>query len=477
MSHLIVLVFCLLCGCASVVPASKIADAQARHGLAAQSPAAKAAGIPTGHPTRQWWKDLGDPILDELVDQTESQNHDLKAALAIVTSARALARGAQLEYLPQGGIDAKAVEQRLALIEVDPYRQGQPRPPVNRIGAITQSMAWEIDLFGRIGTAAAVADRQVDMASADVRAVRAVLHGEVVKHYVQLRHDQQDMVLLDQSIAVAEEHLRQMGVREVAGLVDRRMVLSASAEQAQRRSLRAQLAASERVHRVVLSVLLGQSPVLSEARLEELLAPRPMPFLPDDLQLAQPSDLLARRPDVVRADAQLRAQLGQVVLAERAHLPHLNLALVAGSIAPFGQLGQASALHYEAGPVLQWNWFDAGRYKAQEDATRAGADAAWHNFEQTVLVALGECESSIRQWSAARLSYAQAVQAQEMAQQAAAYARSRAEAGLEPPTTALEQTQAEIEARRARLSAQAFVLEAFSQVQLAMGEWVSDESR
>ena len=464
----------LLSGCAAVTPASRVPDAQARYSLATPSPAARSAGIATGTPLRTWWKDLGDPVLDDLVKQAEAQNHDLQSAIAAVSSARALARGAASESMPQGGLEARAVEQRLARIEVDPYRQGMPRPPANRLGVIGQSFAWEIDLFGRIGTATAIAERQVDAASADMRAVRAMVHGEVVTHYVHLRRDQHERALLEEAIAAATTRIAQLKAREIAGLVDQRMVLADEAEQAERAGLLAQAIAGKQANRAALSILVGVSPLADDERLQPLSAHRPMPELPSNLALTQPSDLLARRPDVARADALLRAQLGEVVLAERAHLPHLSLNAVVGAVAPFGLLGQASALRYEAGPVLQWNWFDAGRYKAQEEATQAGAQAAWHHFEQTVLTALAECESSIYQWSAARTAYAQASHATEKVAQASAYTRSRVDAGLEVPTGAIEQHLQRLDAERERLQAHAAVIDAFAQVQLAMGEWVTD---
>ena len=72
----------------------------------------------------------------------------------------------------------------------------------------------------------------------------------------------------------------------------------------------------------------------SAALAAALQAPAALPAPPADDAIVQPSDLLARRPDVARADAQLRAAIGETVLAERAHLPRVSLNLALALNAP-----------------------------------------------------------------------------------------------------------------------------------------------
>jgi outer membrane protein TolC len=455
----------LLTGCASVAPPSAIPDAVQRHAGTATPPAAAL-------PAREWWRELDDEAINTLVQRAMSHNQGLQGALATLRQARALAGLAEREALPQGGLQAHAQVSRPALAEVDPYRQGLPRPPEQRLGTVTQALSWELDLFGRIGTAAAVAERQADAAAADADAAAALLQAEVVQHVVRLRQHQHDAVQLQDEITLLAQVGQQLVLREAAGLADRREHLAVNARLAETEALLAATHAAEQSERQALAVLVGRSPTAADdADWLALLAPRDLPRPPATPALADGSAALQRRPDVRRADAELRAALGEAVLAQRAHLPRLRLELGAVLNAPFGALGQASALGYAAGPALQWDWLDAGRHAARAAAAQAGQQAAWHRFEHTVLQALADSESAARGWQAASVGWQHALQAAASAQAAEQHSHVRAQAGLEPSSQALEQAAQQLRARRAAANGQAEALQAFTRLQLALAAW------
>ncbi len=467
----------VMAGCASVAPRSEIPGATDRHLVGVQpSPAAAEAGVVQGLPKRTWWQAFADPSLNALIELALRNNHDLKAALAAVDEARAMAGAARREALPAGGLEAKAERSRLSAIEADPYRQGNPRPPSSELLNAGQYLSWEIDLFGRIGTATAMAERQADAVQADARATATLLQGEVARHYFEMRRNQQALRSLGTETDLLERRAAKMGARYEAGLVDRRAMLAAVGDHARRVAEKAQTEAALHGEVAALAVLVGRSPTSSDGSWEALIAPAPLPDAPDLATLTQPTDLLARRPDVARADALLRASLGNVVLAERAHLPRLSLNLFGGVLGPFGTLGDSSAQRYAAGPALQWEWLDFGRRSAREAATRAGSEAAWHKFEQTVLTALQESETSLREWSGSRSVWEEAQRSESAARRSADYASTRVAAGLEPPTTVLEQQIAYEQTHREAVAAQARLLQAHVQVQLALGAWQPDDA-
>lgn len=456
-------------GCAAVAPATQLPTLQARHDGAL--PAAVGRTVTPNNTSRAWWRDLRDPALDGLVAQAEARNLDLQAALATVREARARAGTVQAEARPQGSIGIQAQAIRPALSEVDPYRQGLPRPPEQRLVTLGQGLSWEIDLFGRAGTAQAAAERDVDAASADARGAQALVQAEVVRRYVALRHAQQAAQLAGEQQTVAERRLAQLQARARAGLADPREADAAAGELAQRRAAQAGWAAQASVEWAALAVLVGESPARPGAALLALHTPAALPALPDDATLTVPADLLARRPDVARADALLRAGMGQKVLAERAHLPRLSLAATLGLQQTAGNLGQANALRYAAGPLLQWDWLDSGRRAAQTAAAQAGNERAWAQFEKTVLTALAESESALRGWQAQWQGWQQAQAAVEAADQALRYTTRRESLGLEPAATVLAARQQRLTVAQQQLDQQAQALGAYTQVQLALAAW------
>lgn len=404
-------------GCASVVPPSQLG---ARATLTQATPAAADAGLTQGTPASHWWRALNDPALDTLVQDAMARNHDVQAALAGVRGARALLEASQREAWPQGRLEGQAQAQRPSTAEVDPYGQGLPRPPSTKMLTLGQGLSWELDLFGRVGTAAGVAARRADAARADWQGAVALLQAEVVRQYTGLRQQQAVRHSLDKELHAHQTRSQQLQARVDAGLADRRELWNAQAEQARAKAERAQANEALERHLGALAVLTGRSPTDRSAWADALLgnaswsAPRALPAFP---ALAQPVDLLARRPDVARADAELRAAMGEQVLATRAHWPRLTLNLSAALNAPFGRLGDAGALRYAAGPALSWDWLDMGRIEARAAAARAGQEAAWHGFEQTVLRALQDSEAAARQWVAATAAFEAASRAEALAAQ------------------------------------------------------------
>lgn len=458
-----------LAGCAAVAPGPQLPVLQARHDGAL--PAAAGRPLTPDGTGRAWWQDLRDPALDALVARAEARNLDLRAALATVREARARAGAVRADARPQGSLAAQAQSTRPALAEVDTYRQGLPRPPEQRLVTLNQGLSWEIDLFGRAGTAQAAAERDGEAAAADARGAQALVQAEVVSRYVALRHAQQAAQLAGEQVAVAERRLTQLQARTRAGLADAREADAAAGELARLRAAQAGWVAQGPVAWAALAVLSGESPARPGAVLQAVQATAALPEIPDDAVLTVPADLLARRPDVARADALLRAGLGQQVLAERAHLPRLSLAATLGLQQTAGQLGQASALRYAAGPVLQWDWLDGGRRAAQTAAIQAGNERAWAQFEKTVLTALAEAESALRGWQAQWQAREQAQAALRAADQSLRYTARRETLGLEPAAATLAAQQQRLTAAQQQLDQQAQALAAYAQVQLALAAW------
>ncbi len=459
-----------LAGCAAVAPTSQLPTLQARHDsrLPAASELQKQDATSL---SSEWWRALQDPQLNTLVQQALSRNLDLKVALATVQEARAMAGLARLEGGPQGSLGLSAQALRLSQPEADPYGLGQARPPQQRLIGLTQALSWEVDLFGRVATAQAVAERELDMASADLHAAQALLQAELVKRYVQLRAAQQMEALSQHQLTLAEASSKQLQSRVRAGLADARELRAAEAEQAHRLAERASLQAQVQQSLAAIALLCGHAPAAQARELADLRQPQALPAMPlqETLQLSE--GLLQRMPQVARADAALRASLGQVVLAERAHLPRLSLAATVGLNEQASRLHQAGALRYAVGPALQWDWLDAGRRQAREAAARAGSERVWAQFEQTVLQALAEGESALRGWHAQAQGWEATQVAERAAIEAARYARQRHKLGLEPQLNALSSEAQSLDARQRSLSQQTKALEAFVQVQLALGTW------
>jgi outer membrane protein TolC len=116
-----------------------------------------------------------------------------------------------------------------------------------------------------------------------------------------------------------------------------------------------------------------------------------------------PSELLRRRPDVMRAERLLAAATAQQGVATAEFFPHLILGGTAGvQSRQFSELfsqHDPSSGFYAAGPAARWTIFDGGRRRANLDVSKARVAAALATYEGTVLAALRDVESSLTAYS------------------------------------------------------------------------------
>src|SRR5439155_25431428 len=118
------------------------------------------------------------------------------------------------------------------------------------------------------------------------------------------------------------------------------------------------LESNERQTIYTLSLLLGVEPA---ALIEDLSKPASIPAVPQNIPVGLPSELLRRRPDIRRADADLHAATARIGAATADLFPRFNLA---GSLnyasANFGSLFNNGAQTWSIGPGVSWPLFSAG---------------------------------------------------------------------------------------------------------------------
>jgi NodT family efflux transporter outer membrane factor (OMF) lipoprotein len=145
------------------------------------------------------------------------------------------------------------------------------------------------------------------------------------------------------------------------------------------------------VHR--LGVLLGQEP---GALLAELSARAPIPAAPAFVPVGLPSDLLLRRPDVLRAERQLAAATANIGVAKADLFPKFALTGTAGyQSVSTGDWFSSPSSFWSIGPSVQWKIFDAGRVRAAIRVQDARQQEALAAYERTVLRAFEEVENGL----------------------------------------------------------------------------------
>jgi len=339
-----------------------------------------------------WWRAFKDPTLEILVQMAVNSNLDLAQAEARLRQARAARRMVAAGLLPQ--VEASTL-----------YQKSQGSSKVAGGGAIATAgavrelfqvgldAAWEIDIFGgvRRGVEAATADLRA--AVEDRRDVLVTLLGEVAANYINLRGFQQQAAIAQKNLEAQKKTAHITRRRFEAGFVSRLDVANAEAQVATTQAQIPVLEASAQAAVYNLGVLLGKEPAFLA---RELNRTAPIPPMPPEVPVGLPSDLLRRRPDIRRAEAQLHAATARIGVAVADLFPKFSLTGSFGlSANEVAKLGRLESKFWSYGPSLSWPIFQGGRIWANIQVQNALQEQALLNFQKTVLTALKEVETAL----------------------------------------------------------------------------------
>ena len=124
------------------------------------------------------------------------------------------------------------------------------------------------------------------------------------------------------------------------------------------------------------------------------------PQLNQPIPVGDGAQLLARRPDVRQAEADLAAAAARVNVATADLFPSISLggSIGATSLDADG-LGDSENFRFSFGPLISWSFPNVFAARARIQQAGALSDAALANFDQTVLGALQETETALSNYA------------------------------------------------------------------------------
>ncbi|PLW76078.1 RND transporter [Cohaesibacter celericrescens] len=327
-----------------------------------------------------WWAQLNDPLLNELIEEAVEGNFDVATSKAKIREARASYRQAGGELLPTADGSASATRAKSNNNFSNTFKAGF-------------DASWEVDLFGANKSAKDAARYGLDAAREELRSTLLTLIGDVASNYVTARGYQARLSLAYRTVKSQKETATLTDTKFKAGASSGVDVENAAGQAANTAANIPDLvtAYSEAVHRI--SVLTGKQPSALQARLKKTKRiPRP--------KLSQktgiPADILINRPDVRLAERQYAQYTAKVATAEANRYPSVSLTgNIASSAAQLGDLGKSSSISWSFGPSLSVPLFNAGKLKAAAEVAQAQRDQYFIGYKSAVLTALEDVENAI----------------------------------------------------------------------------------
>jgi NodT family efflux transporter outer membrane factor (OMF) lipoprotein len=380
---------------------------------------------------KDWWKIFRNPQLDNLVQQALTANADLKIADARVNEVRALRRVANSARYPS--VDQTTVIAGRRSVIQTPNSTGAVEGGLFQIGF---DATWELDFFGGVRNSVKAATAEVQAAEESRRDVMVTLVAEVARNYISLRGYQRQLEVTRSNIDTQRDTRDLTAVRAKAGLATELDVSRAEAQLASTEAVVPELEAliATSAHR--LGVLLGTTP---GALLADLQTNEPIPATPTEVPVGLPAELLRRRPDVRRAEAEIVAETARLGVARSELYPKFELSGLLGRTASSpGGLTLGLGNFFFGGVGIRLPIFNKGRIRSNIKAQDARLDQAILLYEDTIRRSLEDVENSLTSYEREREQRAKLQQAVSSNRRSVELAKELYTAGLSDFLSVLE---------------------------------------
>jgi NodT family efflux transporter outer membrane factor (OMF) lipoprotein len=348
-----------------------------------------------------WWKQLNDPVLDELIAAALESNNNLRIAGLRVLESQARLNLVTGQQYPQ-----------VQVIAGDAIAVGASESNANTTAgdlSFTQfnlgaSLSWEIDFWGRFRRGVEAADAGLLASIAGYDEAMVLVIAQVATVYTVIRSTEEQLRLAGESVAIQQRSFEIVDVlyrngesSELDALQARTLLLSTEATIP---GLKTTLQQAKNA----LSVILGNPPSDIGAMLEKADS---LPVLPVNVSVGIPANTLRQRPDVRRAELQAMAQNAQVGVAYANLYPSFSLNGYLGLAAAgntdtartgdsgIGELFRADSLTYSVGPSFVWPFLNYGRIRNDIRVQDARLQQTLVQYRETALQAAREVEDSM----------------------------------------------------------------------------------
>jgi multidrug efflux system outer membrane protein len=350
---------------------------------------------------------FSDERLQQVIEIALQNNRDLRLAALNVERARALYGIQRAELLPVVNAAGSGSKQR---VPADLSATGKSMVS-EQYGANLGLTAWEIDFFGRIRS---LADRALEEYLATEQARRSaqvLLVSEVANAYLALAADRETLKLAKTTLESQQAAYDLVKRRLDRGLVPE---LDLHRAQTQVDAARGDLARFTRLvaqDENALNLLVG-SPVPDDLLPAELGGARPL----KEISPGVSSEVLLRRPDILQAEALLKAANANIGAARTAFFPRISLttSIGTGSVELSG-LFQPGSRTWNFAPQIVMPIFDSRTWSALK-VTEVEKQSALAQYEKAIQTAFREVADAL----AVRGTVDQQIAAQESLVHAAA---------------------------------------------------------
>ncbi len=340
--------------------------------------------------TPQWWEGFGSTVLNALMSQALARNPSLEQSRQTLQQAQYNLTAAEGIFYPQASLGLSGERTRTSGAQSG----GIVGSNLYNLYTGQVSISYYPDAFGLNRLVARNAQAQVDVARDQLIAAQLTIEGNVANAAIDLAGLSARIDATEKTIADQKAVLDLIETQYRLGAVSELQVATQQSQLASSEALLPTLQLARDQIRHLLATLLGTFPAqaagMPTLQLSNL-------HLPPTVPVSYPSTLVQTRPDILAAEAQLRAANAQVGIAVARMYPNLDLT---GS---FGAQSNTTSKFFDPASRI-WDLaasaamplFDGGSLRAQKHAAQAAYRAAFASYQNTVLNAFRNVADALR---------------------------------------------------------------------------------
>ncbi len=334
-----------------------------------------------------WWEVFQDPQLNNLEQQINVSNQNLKVAVAQYQQSRAALRSVRADYFPTVTASPSAAREKYS----------NNRTPASALDGLTfndfvlpVNFSYQANVWGRVSRNVESYREQAQATAADLAVVNLSMHATLAVDYFAARTLDAEEKLLQDTVAQYQQAYQLNEDRYQGGLASEVEVQQARTILQTTRAQLVDVGVARAQYEHAVAVLLGKAPE------GFTLAPLPLTTPPPTIPVGVPSELLERRPDIAAAERRVAAANGQIGLAETAYYPLVNIVGRGGfESGAITTLLQGPGAMWSVGASLVQTLFDGGRRHAVVEEAKASHDSAVAFYRQTVLTSFQQVEDNL----------------------------------------------------------------------------------
>jgi len=342
-------------------------------------------------PKLDWWRSFHSRELTSIIEQAQSANLDIAAAVARIVQADAQARIAGAPLLPAIDFNGDATHLRTSQSTTAGGTPGSLGGSERDLLTTSLSASYEIDFWGKNRAALRAAEETAIASRFTREVVDLTTVTTAANAYFSVLAAQDRLKVAHDNVNSAQRVLDLIKQRVSAGTAS---ALDLAQQQSLLDTQRAAIPPLEQTlkqNRIALAILIARSPERVHVRggsLDSIAIPRVTPGLP--------SELLAQRPDIREAEANLAAANANVANARAQFLPSITLTGEGGyESAILKTLLRPESAFYTLAASLAQPVFEGGRLQGNLDLQKGHQDELLQTYRKTVITAFGDVEIAL----------------------------------------------------------------------------------